>query len=158
MGHAQYNWRTTKADPAAVEVRLKSALKEIGLYSSASQSKQNIGAVELQDIYREIIKLEALLRQSIELLAKKTFAKAMPRFDETTGFSVDSADIYSLTERELEVLRMFSKGLSYKETAEILHCKVSTIQTHIKRIYKKLGVHSRAEAVFEFQSSFVLSE
>lgn len=158
MGHAQFNWRTTKADPSRVEVRLKSALKEIELYSSASQSNQNIGEVDLQDVYREMIKLEALLRQSIELLARKSFVKTMPTFREATRSQVVSADCFYLTERELEVLRLFSKGLSYNETAEILHCKVSTIQTHIKRIYKKLGVHSRAEAVFEFQSLYVISE
>jgi len=54
-----------------------------------------------------------------------------------------------LSEREKEVLGLFIKGFSYVETAELLQCKLSTIQTHAKNMYKKLGVHSRAEAVHE---------
>jgi len=51
--------------------------------------------------------------------------------------------------KENDVLNMFAKGYSYSEAAELLDCKLTTIQTHAKRIYKKLKVHSRSEAVFE---------
>ncbi len=44
---------------------------------------------------------------------------------------------------------LLAKGYSYNETATCLGCKVSTVQTHVKNIYKKMGVHSRAEAVHE---------
>ena len=54
-----------------------------------------------------------------------------------------------LSSKESEVLNIFAKGYSYNETARILNCKLSTIQTHAKHIYKKLKVHSRSEAVFE---------
>ena len=55
----------------------------------------------------------------------------------------------SLSKKEQDVLFLLYKGLSYHEIAGTLHCSVSTVQTHIKRIYKKLGVHSRSEAVHE---------
>jgi len=51
--------------------------------------------------------------------------------------------------REREVLMLLAKGYSYSEAATCLGCKVSTIQTHVKHIYKKMDVHSRAEAVHE---------
>jgi len=54
-----------------------------------------------------------------------------------------------LTCKENEVLNMFAKGYSYCEVADLLDCKLTTIQTHAKRIYKKLKVHSRSEAIFE---------
>lgn len=54
-----------------------------------------------------------------------------------------------LTRREKAVLMMFHKGYTYKETARVLGCGVTTIQTHAKHIYRKLGVHSRAEAAHE---------
>ena len=54
-----------------------------------------------------------------------------------------------LTLREKAVLQMFQQGYSYKETARILHCSVATVQTHAKHIYRKMGVHSRAEAAHE---------
>ena len=54
-----------------------------------------------------------------------------------------------LSRRELDVLTLLAKGYSYTEIAELLRCQVGTIQTYIKRIYKKLNVHSRSEAIFE---------
>jgi len=58
-------------------------------------------------------------------------------------------EISCLSCKENEVLNMFAKGYSYSEAADLLNCKLTTIQTHAKRIYKKLKVHSRSEAIFE---------
>lgn len=55
----------------------------------------------------------------------------------------------TLSKREQDVLFLLYKGLSYIEIAQALNCSISTVQTHIKRIYKKLDVHSRSEAVHE---------
>jgi DNA-binding NarL/FixJ family response regulator len=52
-----------------------------------------------------------------------------------------------LSSRETEVLRMLCKGDNYKAIAEALFVSNNTIKAHIKNIYKKLHVHSRAEAV-----------
>jgi DNA-binding NarL/FixJ family response regulator len=54
-----------------------------------------------------------------------------------------------LSVRETEVLAMFAKGMSYKETASILGLSVHTIADHVKSIYSKMEVRSRSEAVFE---------
>jgi DNA-binding NarL/FixJ family response regulator len=55
----------------------------------------------------------------------------------------------ALSERERDVLRMFSRGLSYKEAARSLDISPHTIADHVKSIYSKMKVHSRNEAVFE---------
>ena len=60
--------------------------------------------------------------------------------------SADSAE-NTLSSRETEVLDMLAKGHLYKEIADHLEISYSTVQTHIERIYKKLHVHSRAQAV-----------
>jgi DNA-binding NarL/FixJ family response regulator len=57
----------------------------------------------------------------------------------------------ALSGRELEVLQLAAKGLSYRETAELLGVSVNTVGTYTKRIYSKLAVSTRAEAVFEAQ-------
>ena len=57
------------------------------------------------------------------------------------------ADI--LTSREKDVLIMFSRGLSYKETAATLEISPHTVSDYVKSIYRKLSVHSRNEAIFE---------
>jgi DNA-binding NarL/FixJ family response regulator len=55
----------------------------------------------------------------------------------------------TLTERETETLTLFAKGMSYKETAEILNISTNTVNDYVKSIYSKLYVNSRNEAVFE---------
>ncbi len=53
----------------------------------------------------------------------------------------------SLTAREQEVLELLAKGCLYKEIADTLQISYRTISTHTEHIYKKLHVHSRAQAV-----------
>lgn len=52
-----------------------------------------------------------------------------------------------LTVRETEVLELLSKGKSYSTIADELFVNKETIRTHIKNIYLKLEVHSKAEAI-----------
>src|SRR6266566_3085676 len=52
-----------------------------------------------------------------------------------------------LSERELQVLRLVADGASTKEIAQQLVVAVSTVKTYLKGIYRKLDVHSRAQAV-----------
>jgi DNA-binding NarL/FixJ family response regulator len=59
------------------------------------------------------------------------------------------ADPSPLSARETDILRLVSKGLSCAEVGEHLSISTHTVVTHVKNIYRKLAVHSRAEAVFE---------
>jgi DNA-binding NarL/FixJ family response regulator len=52
-----------------------------------------------------------------------------------------------LTEREHAVLQSLVKGLSYKQTGAQLNISIDTVRTHIRAVYRKLQVHSVAEAV-----------
>lgn len=52
-----------------------------------------------------------------------------------------------LTTKEREVVDGLANGLMYKEIADKLGVNISTVRTHIRSIYEKLQVHSRAEAV-----------
>lgn len=55
-------------------------------------------------------------------------------------------EIQALTARETDVLTMVSKGFRNAEVAQALGLAESTIATHVKSIYRKLGISSRAEA------------
>ena len=55
--------------------------------------------------------------------------------------------VETLSERELEVLRLLTTHLSSTEIAEELFIAASTVRSHIKSIYGKLNVHSRKDAV-----------
>ena len=57
----------------------------------------------------------------------------------------EAARAYGLTPREEEVLTYLVRGKSVADTALALVVSEATVRTHIKRIYAKLDVHSRAE-------------
>ena len=52
-----------------------------------------------------------------------------------------------LTERELEVLRLVAKGMSYKQIAERLFLSHRTVQNHVQNTLRKLQLHNRVQLV-----------
>jgi DNA-binding NarL/FixJ family response regulator len=54
-----------------------------------------------------------------------------------------------LTPRETELLRLTAKGLSFDAIGQLLEISPHTVVAHVKKIYRKLAVHSRGEAVYE---------
>src|ERR1022692_3915663 len=56
----------------------------------------------------------------------------------------------NLSEREQQVLDLLSQGLMYKEIADKLEISYETVHTYIRRIYEKLQVRTRTEAVAKF--------
>lgn len=67
----------------------------------------------------------------------------MKRFVEARCTSL--AEEYHLSPRETEVLRLLAFGLSVPLVEEELHLSSSTVKTHVRHIYTKLGIHSRNE-------------
>jgi DNA-binding NarL/FixJ family response regulator len=63
-----------------------------------------------------------------------------------------------LSPREREVLLLCAKGYSYEEIAPMLQLSRHTVTTFVKRIYRKLQVHSRTEAVYEARRMGMLDE
>lgn len=57
------------------------------------------------------------------------------------------ADKFSITDREMDILKGIVKDLTEREIADEYFISPHTVRTHIKNIYKKLHVHSRASAV-----------
>ena len=78
------------------------------------------------------------------LIAKKVmeyFQKKKPAAD---------VEAFNLTRREKEILELLIDGLSYKEIAAACFLSPETINSHIKNIYQKLKVHSRAQITARF--------
>lgn len=65
--------------------------------------------------------------------------------------------VEGLSPRESEVLDLVARGFIYQEIAERMGVSISTVQTHVRNIYGKLGVHNKAEAVFEARQCGLLS-
>ena len=55
-----------------------------------------------------------------------------------------------LTPREEDILKLVARGFRSKEAADALGIGVNTVETHLRNIYDKLHVRSRAEAVARF--------
>jgi NarL family two-component system response regulator LiaR len=59
---------------------------------------------------------------------------------------------YGLSERELEVISLLSKGLLYKEISDKLGISPNTVKNHCKNIYKRLHVQNKTEALNKYRS------
>jgi len=77
-------------------------------------------------------------------IARK-IVQSFQRFNNTSP-----SDPGNLSPREKEVLELLARGYLYKEIVEALHISMPTVNTHIRRIYEKLHVRSRSQAVAKF--------
>jgi DNA-binding NarL/FixJ family response regulator len=85
--------------------------------------------------------------------AAEVAARARAYFQQLSGSApvpLPSLVLARLTTRELEILGLISQGFPDKEVASALHISGWTVHGHLKRIYGKLDVHSRTEAVVKY--------
>ena len=75
--------------------------------------------------------------------------QAEPRADAMPDAAVDEPSDVTLSTREREILLLASKGFNYPEMGKLMSISPHTVTSHVKKIYRKLAVHSRGEAVFE---------
>jgi DNA-binding NarL/FixJ family response regulator len=82
------------------------------------------------------------------LLSPSITRRLVERFARPEGEAAPiSGDLSALTPRELEVLRYVARGLSNAEIAERLTLSEATVKTHVARIFAKLELRDRAQAV-----------
>lgn len=61
--------------------------------------------------------------------------------------NIPKNETYNLSQREKEVLQLLTDGYSYKMIAAEMYIAIDTVRSHIKKIYEKLHVNSKSEAV-----------
>lgn len=77
--------------------------------------------------------------------------KVVLSFQKSAAASAKAAnELSELSEREQQVLDLLAQGLIYKEIGEKLGISYETVHTYIRRIYEKLQVRTRTEAVAKF--------
>ena len=100
---------------------------------------KNARGSSLIDAVRRVARGESVLHPAIAQKVLRRVTRKEPEEDEI------AAD--SLTERELEVLKLAARGLSNREIADDLVVSPRTVQSHMANIFGKLQVGSRTEAV-----------
>ena len=101
---------------------------------------KDAGADELLHAVRVVAAGDALLSPSITRRLIADYARR-------PSPSEQPAALAELTPRELEVLRLVARGLSNAEIARQLVLGDATVKTHVARIFQKLDLHDRAQAV-----------
>jgi DNA-binding NarL/FixJ family response regulator len=82
------------------------------------------------------------------IIARRLLKRFQPKAMVAATADVPESDI-NLSEREREILVLASKGYNYPEMGKLMGISPHTVTSHVKKIYRKLAVHSRGEAVFE---------
>jgi DNA-binding NarL/FixJ family response regulator len=102
---------------------------------------KDVKAAALADAIRTVHAGEALLAPSVTKRLIERFIAQQPKV------SAAPSKVGGLTDREREVLVMIARGLSNDAVAAALFLSPATVKTHISRIFAKLDVRDRAQAV-----------
>jgi DNA-binding NarL/FixJ family response regulator len=98
---------------------------------------------------RVVAEGNALLAPSVTRRIIHEFAQRTPRVDLKAGLS-------SLTEREIEVMRLIAKGKTNAEIAADLFVGETTVKTHISNLFAKLDLRDRVQAVvYAYESGLI---
>jgi DNA-binding NarL/FixJ family response regulator len=102
---------------------------------------KDVQPTQLVDAIRVVARGEALLAPTVTRRLLDRFARSLPEA------GPPPAALSSLTEREVEVLRLMAAGLSNAELAERLVLSEATVKSHVSNVLRKLGVRDRVQAV-----------
>lgn len=102
---------------------------------------KDVQPTQLVDAIRVVAAGDALLAPSVTRRLLDKFARSL------SDRAPPPDALASLTEREIEVLRLLATGLSNAELAERLFVSEATVKTHVSSVLRKLGVRDRVQAV-----------
>ena len=102
----------------------------------------------LKDVTPEqLIAAVRLVAAGDALLAPSITRRLIERYAAHNARSELTADLSTLTEREVEVLRLMARGLNNEAIGETLFVGEATVKTHVAHILDKLHVENRVQAV-----------
>jgi DNA-binding NarL/FixJ family response regulator len=103
---------------------------------------QDFSSEKLEEALRRVKKGEIWVSRNVTRLSLQNLAN----YHSTSV--VKEKNRFNLTEREIEILKIMALGLKNREIADKLFISEKTVKTHINRVFRKLGVNTRAKAIF----------
>jgi DNA-binding NarL/FixJ family response regulator len=90
------------------------------------------------------------------VIARRLLMRLAPAAGHLNNGSTDSApapfgdeEVVALSEQESRVLHLAAKGFTFDEIAQFMQVSPHTVMTYVKRVYRKLHVRSKVEAIYE---------
>jgi len=137
-----------------INATCQSIQQHLQSYKKKAYHASNNNTVYLD--HDELLKAHKLLHSLYLTVANKSLNLNLHQETNKKGAHQALQSFMKLTKMETDILVVLSKGYSYNEASKIIGCKISTLQTHIKHIYKKLNVHSRSEAIYEAHQQCII--
>jgi len=136
MPNAQFCMFTVFEDDAKIFQSIQAGAKGYILKNSTSE--------KIFESTRELFNGGSPMSPNIARKVIDSFSQERKTNDESTPHQLP------LTDREYELLTLLAEGLLYKEIAEKLGITIGTVKQHIHKIYHKLQVNNRTEAINRF--------
>jgi LuxR family transcriptional regulator, maltose regulon positive regulatory protein len=120
---------------------------------AADQLGYALALAEPHGLYRPFLDGGQAARSALTVLIRPanqgaaTAARILQRFDTRPGRLADSPATVPLTCSELAVLRFLPSHMTNQEIAESLFLSINTVKTHLRSVYRKLGVTTRRQAI-----------
>lgn len=111
----------------------------------------------LKDASREeLFRAVRTVNRGESLIEPGVVSRVLDRLTELSHRAAQGTDHLTLSEREVEVLRLMAKGSANKQIASDLSITESTVKTHVANIFQKLEVSHRTEAVTKAMSQGII--
>lgn len=136
--------RILSADPSARVLVLTTFDLDEYVYDALCAGAS--GFVLKDDPPEQLIAAVRTIAQGEALLSPAVTRRVIERFTRLPHHAPPQA-LTDLTDRELDVLRLITRGLSNAEIGRELFISETTVKTHVTRVLQKLGVRDRAQAI-----------
>lgn len=146
--------RRLKSDPETAEIQAIMLTVYDDLEIAAEAIRAGAIGYILKDCGREqLLKAINSAAEGVPLVASSITRELVAVLRSQGGLVTSLKDkddpLLSLTDRETDVLRLVAKGYSNKAVARELGITLSTVKTHLRNIFRKLGVEDRAQVIIK---------
>ncbi|MCS4294620.1 DNA-binding NarL/FixJ family response regulator [Comamonas sp. BIGb0152] len=155
-GNGQSLIEQLRADDPGLGILVVSAWSSEEMILSALRAGATGYVLKQRDDFEVMLSIRSVLRGGAPIdpfIARRILEllplRAPQAADGTAASAHGAEPDVGLTPREAEILRLVADGMSNREIADEVHLSRHTVESHVKRIYRKLAVSSRMMAVRE---------